>query len=385
MSTLSNLKSQADILKIKIDSNKDQFDSTLEGLRGLEASGGDTAQLKVDLENLKKDQTELNNELSNTNKSISDVEQSSDPTATVKSPESTNPSQSEKATAEKYTNAESVGSAGVTDEWGDLEAAQRYAKNAPGDEFGDLDKAIAIQQVDNEERALILANQGIPKGAERVVTPPAQVRAFTPSGKQLGNDLRARIVVPNEYLTSYTPGIDHLKNNFNGIIFPYTPTINFEHQAAYTPQQPLHSNFAFNFYQRSQVTNIQITAKFTVQNKNDAEIFIGTTKLLAALTKMKFGDDRDAGAPPPVCRLHAYGTYMLRNVPISISSFRFDIPDNVDYYVYDAQNSDDITSIPTFTTLNITCVLMYSRRELQQFNVDNYLNSHAKTKKLGYL
>jgi hypothetical protein len=383
MSKLLTLRSQADSLKIKIDSNKEQFDSKLEGLLSLESLGGDTKQLKVDLENLKQDQTDLNNNLSDTNRSISDTEQSANPTATVKSPEGTNPSQTEQATAEKYTKSESVGAA-ISDK-------EQQIKNTSGipvlDETGTAYQGFFKNPETGElySREEKLASQNVHFGGQKQTTPLAQVRMFTPSGKQLGNDLRARIVVPDEYLRSNTPGIALLKNNFNGIIFPYTPTINFEHQATYTPQQPLHSNFAFNFYQRSQVTSIQISGKFTVQNKKDAEVFIGTTKLLAALTKMKFGDDRDAGAPPPVCRLHAYGTYMLRNVPISISSFRFDIPDTVDYYVYDAQDSDNVTSIPVMTTLNITCVLMYSRREMQQFNVDNYLNSHAKIKKVGYL
>ena len=44
------------------------------------------------------------------------------------------------------------------------------------------------------------------------------------------------------------------------------------------------------------------------------------------LTKMPFGDDPNAGSPPPVCRLFAYGDYQLDATPVVVKQFKIDYP-----------------------------------------------------------
>ena len=145
----------------------------------------------------------------------------------------------------------------------------------------------------------------------------------------------------------------------------------------------MHSNFALNFYQRSYTTNISISGKFTVQNEYDAAVYLSTVHMLRALTKMRSGGEDASGSPPPVCRLDAYGDFMLKNVPVVISSFKIDLPDNIDYFTAQDFPFED-TSVPTISTISLTLIPMYSRAEMQKFTVTDWLTK-AQTRKDGYL
>jgi hypothetical protein len=86
--------------------------------------------------------------------------------------------------------------------------------------------------------------------------------------------------------------------------------------------------------------------------------------------------DPDSGSPPPVCRLDAYGEDMMTNVPVAITSVRIELPDSVDYFTHqDAEGG--MNSVPVVSTIAVTCLPMFSRREMQQFNVAGYLSDPA--------
>jgi hypothetical protein len=231
---------------------------------------------------------------------------------------------------------------------------------------------------------------GVPQGAQPdPVVPVVETNITTMDGQSSGlnPDLRVKIRVPGDYLTNFTSGSAFSElADLGGIIFPYTPTIGFEHKADYTSQTPVHSNYAIHFYKNSSVGDISIQGKFTVQNEKDALIYISTIHLLKALTKMRFGPDADAGAPPPVCRLDAYGTFMLKNVPVVITSFKTDLPDSVDFYTLNDSASGPFgqTSVPTVSTIQVTCKPIYSRAEMQTMSVTGYLNDRSY-KQQGFL
>jgi hypothetical protein len=93
--------------------------------------------------------------------------------------------------------------------------------------------------------------------------------------------------------------------------------------------------------------------------------------------------DKDSGSPPPVCRLDGYGAMMLENVPVAITSYRAEFTDSVDYFTISTPwvGSDEVkTSVPTVSTIAITCLPMYSREEMQKFSVTGYLNGSFKGK-----
>ena len=258
---------------------------------------------------------------------------------------------------------------------------------AIGDEIvGTIDK-FGGQALGNAARNV----QGIARGAQGLVNkikglgqPKIKVNVTGMLGKPLGQDMRVRIKVPSDYRATLVPSSefgDYSLSNIGGIIFPYTPQISYDSKADYAPVNPTHSNYTQHFYKYSSVTDINIIGKFTVQNEADADILLQTIHLLKALTKMRSGGEPNSGAPPPVCRLYAYGQQMLDETPIVIKSFRIDLPDSVDYFTVNKISGYNTSSVPTSLTITLGCSVVYSRNEIQNFTVQNWLKGRSG----GYL
>lgn len=214
---------------------------------------------------------------------------------------------------------------------------------------------------------------GVPTGAIPPAPPQVQTTFADTNGNIVAKDQRVKIRVPGDYLVKLTSGPNDELLHLGGIVFPYTPSISYELKAEYASQSPLHSNFALNFYQRSSVGSISISGKFSVETEADAGVYLSTVHLLKALTRMRSSGENNTGSPPPVCRLDAYGDMMLENVPVAIASFRIELPDSVDYFSMNSSQYGS-TSVPTISTIAVTCMPMYSRQEMQNFTVTGYLN-----------
>jgi hypothetical protein len=232
--------------------------------------------------------------------------------------------------------------------------------------------------------------QNLARGAQNLVNkvkgiglPKAKVNVTGVSGKALGSDMRVRIKVPLEYRVSLLQDTADAYSlyNLDGIIFPYTPSISYDNKADYAAVTPTHSNYTQYFYRHSSVTDINIIGKFTVQNEVDAYILLQTIHLLKALTKMRAGGESNSGAPPPVCRLYAYGQRMLDETPIVIKSFRIELPEGVDYFTVNKTGADDKASVPVSCTITLGCSVVYSRNEIKNFTVENWLKGRSG----GYL
>ena len=290
----------------------------------------------------------------------------------------TNPSSSDEATASKYQNSSIVGDTSI----GSL-------LSNTGKSVGSYLTSAATNLLGFGKRAV----PGVPQGA--LPQPPhlVQTTVTGKNGTVVNKDLRVQIRVPSKYFTSFTAGPYGQLQNLGAVIFPYTPAISYEHKADYSNSNPTHSNFAIYFYKNSSISPITITGKFTVQNETDAGMYLATLHLLRSLTKMRSGGsngDVDSGAPPPVCRLDAYGQFMMDNTPVVINSFRVELPDGVDYYRLGkisgqaANTVYDQASVPTISTIAITCIPVYSRQEMQDFSVTGWLNN-PNSRKSGYL
>jgi len=225
------------------------------------------------------------------------------------------------------------------------------------------------------------------QGAEPPSPPPPQDVQFqqvtaTGTVKPAGdpNDMRAVLKVPPSYLVG---PFEAIFGNYGGVLFPYTPQITLESKADYTTLNTLHSNYAIQFYKNSSVSDIAVTATFTVQNDRDSDYYVGVVRMLTALTKMKFGAEPNAGSPPPICRLFAYGEYILKNVPVAISSFRHDLPEDVDFYTTTSQFG--VVSVPTKSQFTINLKPIYSRREMMGITVNDYLAHSGSIAGKGYL
>jgi hypothetical protein len=216
---------------------------------------------------------------------------------------------------------------------------------------------------------------------------PALVKFNYPS------DYRARLVIPNKFSTELLKEFPSVQKN--GIIFPYTPSIEYTQTASYSTKNLLHTNYTRYYYHNSSITPIRVEAKFTVQNRQEAAIFFSTMYVLKALTRMKTLDfTPDAvnsvqdinslnGNTPPVCRFYAYGGMIFSNVPVVVSSCQLELPNDVNYYEYNYNTSYGTVFLPAKSTIVLELTVVYSKEELANFSLSDFIFGTSKNQ--GYL
>lgn len=172
----------------------------------------------------------------------------------------------------------------------------------------------------------------------------------------------------------------------NGVIFPYTPSITVTHSATYNSQTLTHSNYAMQFYQNSEVNDIQITGEFTVQDATEGQYLLGAIYFFRACTKMFFGVDGQSGQasgnPPPLVYLDGYGEHYFPHVPCVLTAFSHTLPNDTDYVDVsvsstvdgnDYETTSTKTRLPTSSSISITLRPVYSRKTLHdKFNLDDF-------------
>jgi hypothetical protein len=147
-------------------------------------------------------------------------------------------------------------------------------------------------------------------------------------------DWRVRLrLAPNAtYLyKAKNPGILKPLANTDGVIFPYTPAIDTSYTAKYDSYDLTHSNYRGYFYKNSTVENITIKGTFTAQDTREAEYLLAVIHFFRSVTKMFYGQDPQAGAPPPLVYLSGFGQFQFNEHPCVVSNFSYNLPTDVDY------------------------------------------------------
>ena len=148
-------------------------------------------------------------------------------------------------------------------------------------------------------------------------------------------DWRVRLALSQQAQYLYkvaTPGeILYPLNITNGVIFPYTPAIQTSYRANYDKYDMTHSNMRGLFYKNSSPGEIQITGTFTAQDTNEANYLLAVIHFFKSATKMFYGQDAQAGTPPPILYLSGHGQYQYHLHPCVLESFNYNLPADVDY------------------------------------------------------
>ena len=119
----------------------------------------------------------------------------------------------------------------------------------------------------------------------------------------------------------------------DGIVFPYTPSVNITYGANYQSVAPVHSNYKIFQYENSYVDSVSITCDFTAQDTEQARYVLAVIHFLRSVTKMFYGQDFDPkpGTPPPLCYLFGLGEFQFNAHPLAITNFTYSLPTDVDY------------------------------------------------------
>ena len=156
----------------------------------------------------------------------------------------------------------------------------------------------------------------------------------------------------------------------NGVIFPYTPTVALNYIATYNPQKFTHSNYPAFAYENSEVSAIQITGDFTVQDVNDGKYLLACIYFFRASTKMFFGTGAHVGNPPPIVFLDGYGKHYLPHVPCIVTAFSHTMPNEVDYISIPV--GDGNTRLPTTSQITISLQPIYSKKIIAEFSLEEF-------------
>ena len=119
--------------------------------------------------------------------------------------------------------------------------------------------------------------------------------------------------------------------NTDGVIFPYTPSIDTSYKANYSSYDLTHSNYRGYFYQNSYVDAINIKATFTAQDTTEANYLLAVIHFFRSVTKMFYGQDAERGSPPPLTYLSGLGDFQFNEHPCVVSQFNYNLPADVNY------------------------------------------------------
>ena len=260
----------------------------------------------------------------------------------------------------------------------------------------------AVQEFTGDARGFMkrVRSAGLPTNGN-----PTQQIQTTASFSAPGEaDWRVRLGLPQDpsYLSS--PLLEPLVTS-NGFIFPYTPTMVISHSANYSPIHPVHTNYPFYAYENSQVDQLVIAGTFIVQNSLEAKYWVACLHYLRSVTKMYYGQSEPAGMPPPIVRLNGYGDYVFNNVPVIITNFTVDMPQDVDYIATElgvesstrtvdtdsrpqftnTQAASTISYVPAESTITVTCQPIYSRAQTERFSLNAFVSGQYVSNGTGYI
>ena len=210
--------------------------------------------------------------------------------------------------------------------------------------------------------------------------PGAQAKPATPTVNfaDSNTDWRIRVSLAGGCNILYNGGDEGIlkplvkSENSNGVIFPITPQVQMTHTAKYTNQLLTHSNYAMQFYEGSEVGQIQINGEFPVQNIEEGQYLLAVIYFFRACTKMFWGDDEIAGAPPPMLFLTGYGEHYFPNVPCVLTSFLHTMPEDKDFIDIPSIGEGGPTRLPTQSTIQIMLQPLYSRNRVKEFVLEDF-------------
>lgn len=160
----------------------------------------------------------------------------------------------------------------------------------------------------------------------------------------------------------------------NGLVFPYTPTIQFSQDVDWKNADLTHTNYDVASYARTPAVTMSVTGKFTVQTHAEGRYLLAALHFLRVVSKMYFGKAHAqtdmAGVPPPVLLFSGYGPYMFNSVRVVVKNHSYTIDDTVNLVSVNT-GTGDVIELPSLLTLSMTLqVVQTPRAQKDDFNLD---------------
>lgn len=162
----------------------------------------------------------------------------------------------------------------------------------------------------------------------------------------------------------------------NGVIFPFTPTVNISHNANYSTIDVVHANQEYHAYKNTEALKLNISGKWSANNAREAQYALACIHFLRSCTKMHFGEtesDATRGLPPPYLLLSGFGQYIFNDLPVIVNNISHDYNDNVDIVPVD-WNGERLAWIPILQTITVQVTVQNTPKKMRQFNFDDYVS-----------
>lgn len=174
----------------------------------------------------------------------------------------------------------------------------------------------------------------------------------------------------------------HFKDTM-GLVFPYTPDIDFNHQVNYEETDILHSNLSVQHYKNTPPPNISLKADFTADTPENGEYMYAVIHFLRSISKCEFGEtvaayssitgsgsgNREA-VPPPTLYLNGWGN-LIDNIPVVVKSFGIGLGKDKHYVNVAKYN----VWLPTDITISIQMSIQFNLDMYKQlFDLNDYKN-----------
>ena len=162
-----------------------------------------------------------------------------------------------------------------------------------------------------------------------------------------------------------------------GLVWQYTPNITIQGSANYNSTDAQGQNYPINTFNNSAPPQIPINSDFTANDLDEARYLLAVMTFLKVATKGYYGDQSVAagtnGTPPPVLLFEYLGEYGFNKVPVVVTNYDIQYPNNVDYVPVEFRGT--VTYVPTETNINVLLVPSYTPHKLRkQFNLSAITN-----------
>lgn len=176
-----------------------------------------------------------------------------------------------------------------------------------------------------------------------------------------------------------------------GLVWQYTPSLFLNGGANYDQQEAQGSNYSINTYINSKMPILPVTADFTANDEYEARYMLAIMTFVKVATKSYYGDaavaDKMYGTPPPVLIFEYLGEHGFNKVPVVVSNYSIQFPDDVDYVPVRtniANGDQHITYVPTKSTITIDLLPTFTPHKLRKrFDLDDIAS--GKNYKDGFI
>ena len=222
--------------------------------------------------------------------------------------------------------------------------------------------------------------QQTPLTGNQVSGSPQNLSSQAPAAPS--RDMRLRLSALD---TSIFSGILAPLQSTGGMLWPYTPQIQFSQSVNYMDVQLVHSNTDYPAYTRTPSVSLTINGKFTVQSQSEGRYALACLHFLRAASKSHFGEsDSNAGLPPPILTLDGYGIYMFRRLRVVIKTHSWSFDENIDTITIAAGRG--LVRLPALFSMSCELTVVQTpARMRQQFSFAQFASGQLMESQEGWI